>query len=127
MPENDKVKTPTEQEELKNNFNRTIILTGLLPLFRSLKITLILVEQFSSHVSGTYRIVSMQKPINESLWQQRIFFLFFEIQQQQKEIRVSGNHSDNPSYPTYFHFGRKDGVRAQQIFLEVYGGSAQQT
>lgn len=40
---------------------------------------------------------------------------------------VSRSHSDNPPYPTYFHFRRKDGVRAQQTLLEVYDGSAKQT
>lgn len=135
MPETNKqAKNPSqianraaELGEFKNDFNRIII-------FTSYCICSILKKGHSSglngsasHASRTYRILPLWKPINESLWEQHLFLFFLQMQQQQKEIIVSRSYSDNPSYPTYFHFRRKDGVETQQIFLEVYDGSAKQT
>ena len=65
----------------------------------------------------------MWKPISESLGEQHIFLLLLNPVTAERKHGFR-SHIDNPHYPIYFHIRRKDGVRAQNIFLEVYDGSA---
>lgn len=69
---------PTDQEKLKNDFNR----------LSSQAITFVPFSKTDTHqgrtvqvhVSRTYRIIPVWKPINESLGEEHIFLFFFQIQ-----------------------------------------------